>query len=99
MHFHYSGSYSVQQNVRIGDYACDIMALSRIDQIDYLFDVKYWPQMPSPYAVQRAISKFKELRTSYETNAQRNCKCILMIVTQNDLKDRMREYRRYHTKR
>lgn len=36
----FSRSYNVQQNVKVGNFAYDIIATSKIDNIDYLYEIK-----------------------------------------------------------
>lgn len=87
----HSRAYDVQQNVKLNNYACDILAVSKIDKIDYLFEIKYWANMPNPALFHRVMTRTDEMRTSYESQSQRNCKSILMIVTVDGMKEELKE--------
>lgn len=87
----YSRAYDVQQNVKLNNYACDILAVSTIDKIDYLFEIKYWTNVPNPALFHRVMARTDEMRTSYESQSQRNCKSILMIVTVDGMKEELED--------
>ena len=76
----------------MNNYACDILAVSKIDKIDYLFEIKYWTNKPSPALFHRVMARANEMRISYESQTQRNCKSILMIVTVDGMKEEFKEY-------
>jgi len=88
----HSRSYTVQQNVRLDNYACDIIAASKIDRIDYLFEIKYWTRVPNSPLLSRVVKRMEDMKTTYETMSQRNCKCILMIVTLVEMKAEIQSY-------
>lgn len=88
----HSRAYDVQQNVKLNDYACDILAVSKIDKIDYLFEIKYWRNIPNLPLLHRAMTRTDEMRASYESQSERNCKSILMIVTVDGMKEELKEY-------
>lgn len=87
----HSRAYDVQQNVKLNNYACDILAVSKIDKIDYLFEIKYWANMPNTALFHRVMTRTDEMRTSYESQSHRNCKSILMIVTVDGMKEELKE--------
>lgn len=87
IHKQHSRAYDVQQNVKLSNYACDIIAVSKIDRIDYIFEVKYWINTPSSVLFYHVVNRMNEMKAAYETQSQRNCKCILMIVTLDEMKD------------
>lgn len=72
--------YSVQQNVKIKDYACDILAVSKIDRFDYIFEVKYWTKIPCKQILDRVSNRLKEMSVEYEKKFSRNNRCILMNI-------------------
>ncbi len=87
----HSRAYDIQQNVKLNNYACDVLAVSKIDKIDYLFEIKYWTSVPSTVLLHRVVIRMNEMRTSYESQFKRNCKCILMIVTVDQIKESIKE--------
>lgn len=87
----HSRAYDIQQNVKLNNYACDILAVSKIDKIDYLFEIKYWINIPNLALFHRVIARTDEMRASYESQSQRNCKAILMIVTVDGMKEKIKE--------
>lgn len=89
----HSRSYAIQQNIKLENYACDILAVSKIDRIDYIFEIKYWTSIPtSPSLFDRVTKRLEDMKKTYETMSQRNCKCILMIVTLEEKKTRIQAY-------
>lgn len=72
--------------MNLSNYACDIPAVFKIDKINYLFEIKYWPNVPSSALIHRLFNLTAEMRAAYESQSQRNCKCILMIVTVDEMK-------------
>lgn len=82
----YSRKYYVQQNIKFGKYDCDILATSRNDNIDYLFEIKYWTQVPSIATLNRVMKRTKDMGIAYETTIHRNFRSILMVVTIDELK-------------
>ncbi|MDO4972678.1 MAG: hypothetical protein Q4E38_00570 [Eubacteriales bacterium] len=87
----HSRSYNIQQNIRVDNYACDILAVSQIDRIDYLFEIKYWTSFPSAALLNRVVKRMEDLRLAYETKSQRLSKSILMIVTLDENKSSLQE--------
>ncbi len=88
----YSMDYDIHQNIRINNHDCDIIAISKKNKIDYLFEVKYWNKIPSSVLLLRAMTLIDELNISYESNSNRKCKCVLMIVTIDEIKEKLKEF-------
>ena len=88
----YSRNYNVQQNVKIDSYGCDILAISKKNEMDYLFEIKYWIRYPSISLFHRVARRMEEMKTIYESKTQRNCKCILMIVTLDENKEDIQNF-------
>lgn len=88
----YSRNYDVQQNVKIDSYGCDILAISKKNEMDYLFEIKYWIRYPSISFFYRVARRMDEMKAIYESKTQRNCKCILMIVTLDENKEDIQNF-------
>lgn len=87
-----SRNYDVQQNVKIDSYGCDILAISKKNEMDYLFEIKYWIRYPSISFFYRVARRMDEMKAIYESKTQRNCKCILMIVTLDENKEDIQNF-------
>lgn len=87
----HSRAYDVQQNVKLNNYACDIIAVSKIDKVDYLFEIKYWTNIPNSALLNHVITRANDARIFYQSQSQRNCKVVLMIVTVDEMKEKLEE--------
>lgn len=85
----YYRSYDVQQNVKVEKSAYDVLAISKFDNIDYLFEVKYWANNLDKSLFYRVAERMESMKIEYESISQRKCKCVLMIVTANEAKERI----------
>ena len=88
----HSIGYSVQPNVKVKNYAFDIVAVSKIDKTDYIFEVKYWTKLPNIPLLNHVSKRITNMCVEYEQMSNRNGKCILMIVTLEDLKDEVLQF-------
>lgn len=84
--------YNIQQNIRVGNYACDILATSRYDKIDYLFEIKYWTKLPTYILFNRVTRRLEEMISAYLTANDRSCKGILMIITTEETKTNLQSF-------
>lgn len=84
--------YLVRQNVKIMNYEFDIVASSIHDNIDLLYEIKYWRGAVSKSSIYSTIKRLNDSIIAYETHAKRNCRCILMIVSPtNEISNEIRE--------
>lgn len=88
----FSSNYDIQQNVKFGKYCCDIVAVSKIDRIDYIFEIKHWNRRPTLSLFYKLIERMKVMKTDYKNISHRDCKCILMIITIEECKEDMQVY-------
>lgn len=88
----HSRGYDVQQNVKLDSYGCDILAISKNNEMDYLFEIKYWIRFPSISLFHRVARRMEEMKNIYESKSQRNCECILMIVTLEETKEDIQNF-------
>ena len=87
-----SRSYTVQQNVKVGNFAYDIIATSKIDNIDYLYEIKYWPSEPSMSSWMRTLKRVESAGISYETIMHRNFRSVILIITTEESYERVQSF-------
>ena len=73
-----------------------MIATSKIDKIDYLYEIKYWPSPLSISSWVRTLERVESAGISYETMMQRNFRIILMIVTSNEYYETFQEFYNAH---
>lgn len=88
----YSKNYDVQQNVKLDSCGCDILAISKNNEMDYLFEIKYWIRYQSISLLHMIARRMKDMKTIYESKSQRDCKCTLMIVTLEETKEDIQNF-------
>lgn len=86
----YSKKYHLKQNVRIGRFNYDFIAVSKRDNVDILFEVKYWHQIPSTYLTNNLALKVLSAGQNYETETHRNSHSIIIIVVPKQHLERMK---------
>ena len=78
-------SYKVLQNVRVGSREYDIVATSKKDNIDLLYEVKYYFRGATNSLLDAAIARTQSMGADYETITHRNWRSILLIVIPDEL--------------
>lgn len=73
--------YSVRQNVKINHMEYDIVARSKFDNLDSLYEIKYWTKVPSCKKFQNVIRALEERGIKYENTMKRNFQNYLVIIT------------------
>lgn len=76
----YSRKYHLRKNVRIGSFDYDFIAVSKQDNIDIIFDVKYWNHIPDARITHNLAFKMLSAGRNYEAETNRNFKTIVIIV-------------------
>lgn len=76
--------YTIRQNVKIGDKAFDLIATSKLDNIDYIYEIKYWDNVPSKAKISQVIRRLIANGIYYENAARRNFRCVLLIVATDE---------------
>lgn len=86
-------NYIVSQNIRFGSREFDIVATSKRDNRDYLYEVKYWNNQRGVYrpAIEKTFSKIKESGIYYEMETRRNFKWTLLIVANTENLERLQK--------
>ena len=76
--------YEIHKNVKIGQYGYDIVAYSRKDNMDILYEIKYCNSIVLPSMLKRTCQRMCEAEAEYETYTHRNKRSILVIVSNNE---------------
>lgn len=77
----YSKRYILKRYLRIGKYEYDFIGISKKDNVDLIFEVKYWRQIPPTQILETTLQRLFASGKNYENNAHRNFKIILIIVS------------------
>jgi len=89
----YSKKYNLKRNLRIGKYEYDFIGISKKDNVDLIFEVKYWRKIHSRQILDTTLHRLFLSGEYYENIAYRNFKIILIIVSPkeeiNRIKNRM----------
>lgn len=76
-----SKNYKVQQNIRIGNNEYDIIAISKHNNIDFIYEVKYWSSERPTALITQTLNRLNEAGVNYEKNNHRNFRTKLLIVS------------------
>lgn len=79
-HSKYSREYQLKRNIRVGDYQYDFIGVSKHNNIDLIFEVKYWKTIPSKSTINKILFTLTKSGENYETIAHRNFNIKLMII-------------------
>lgn len=79
----YGKRYDLQNNVKIDNIEYDFIAVSKYDNIDIIFEVKYWRSLPASSAISNMLYRLTKAGINYENSAHRNFRLTLIIVTPN----------------
>lgn len=72
--------YHVQRNIKVADKEFDIVSKSKKDNLDILYEVKYWFNNVTKKRLQAVVVKEEEKGRIYETYLHRNCRNIVLLV-------------------
>lgn len=84
--------YNILQNVKVGNYEYDIIATSKYNNIDLLYEIKYWNNPVTKSTLVRFISKIEQHGVAYENTAHRNFRFIILIVYSADIPTETTDY-------
>ncbi len=87
----YSRKYHLKKHVRIGNWDYDFVAVSKKNDSDLLFEVKYWKQLPPTQITSSLLYKMFTAEKNYETETHRNIQSIIIIVTPKQNLEKMQE--------
>lgn len=91
--------YVIHQNIRIEGNEYDIIATSKKNNIDMLYEIKYWPDVVKDDTIERTLRKLLLNGISYESNLHRNWNFILFVVTSEKFisvyEEKLEKYKSY----
>ena len=87
----YARKYHLKKHVSIGKFDYDFVAVSKKDNIDLLFEVKYWNQLPPMHITSSLLSKVHAAGINYEREAHRNFRNIIIIVAPKQRLERLQD--------
>ena len=82
--------YRLERNIRLDRFSYDAIAVSERDNIDIIYEVKYWRRMSSLASVQSVLQHLESAGVNYERLRRRNFRCVLVIVMPDELIARAR---------
>ncbi len=78
----YAKKYSFERNIRMGKYSYDFIGVSKLDNIDLIFEIKYMKIAGgNSRRIYDVFERVYDSGVNYETIAHRNFRCIVVIVT------------------
>ena len=78
----FSHRYLLKQNLRIGRFEYDIIALSKRTKNDLIFEVKYWTiNTITDNRLKHLISNVNYMCENYKSVTNHNCESVIVIVT------------------
>lgn len=77
--------YDVQQNIRINRTDFDIIARAKYENIDYIYEVKYFSKGFHKAQIRDAAQQLLASGNEYAEVMARNCEAILLIVVPDEL--------------
>lgn len=83
--------YRLRRNVRIKDIAYDIIARSLKDNVDIIYDIKYWERIPSETSLNSIFKHLSIASYEYERNMHRNKRIVLVIVSDKNTLSKLKE--------
>ena len=83
-------AYFLRRNLRIGKYEYDGIAVSMTNNIDIIYEIKYWKDQPSETVLANTLKRLYNAGVNYEGLKHRNFHCILAVITSKDAIERMR---------
>lgn len=77
----FSHRYLLKQNLRIGRFEYDIIALSKRTKNDLIFEIKYWTvNTITNNRLEHLISNVKSMCDNYKSITNHNCESVIVIV-------------------
>lgn len=76
--------YKLHRNVKINKYEYDIVAYSRKDNVDIIYEIKCWERAVSESLLERTCAKMADAEIAYETYAHRNKRSVLVVVSNSE---------------
>lgn len=87
-----SKDYIVEQNVRIDNSIFDIVALSKKNKNDLIYEIKYYREKPDLHKYKYILDRLKKLKEVYEKSMNKTCKATLLIIIPSSSYERITRY-------
>ncbi len=81
---HIKRRYFFKRNLKIGKFEYDGIAISTKDNIDLIYEIKFWRQPRTAQMLRSSLEHLYKAGVNYEIVKQRNFRCILVIVTSKE---------------
>ena len=87
-----SKDYIVEQNVRIDNSIFDIVALSKKNKNDLIYEIKYYREKPDLHKYKYILDRLEKLKEVYEKSMNKTCKATLLIIIPSSSYERITRY-------
>ena len=91
-----SKGFEIKPNIKMGGYQYDIVAISKHDNIDYIYEIKYWPNESAAGRAGDVLRRLSESGVNYENSVGRNLRTKLIVVSEKEhiapIKKRLERY-------
>lgn len=87
-----SKDYIVEQNVRIDNSIFDIVALSKKNKNDLIYEIKYYREKPDLHKYKYILDRLKKSKEVYEKSMNKTCKATLLIIIPSSSYERITRY-------
>ena len=87
-----SKDYIVEQNVRIYNSIFDIVALSKKNKDDLIYEIKYYREKPDLHKYKYILDRLEKLKEVYEKSMNKTCKPTLLIIIPSSSYERITRY-------
>ena len=84
-------NYQIRQDVKLDKFEYDIIARSRVDNIDIIYEIKYWDKAVSQTLLERTCARMEAAEVVYENLMHRNKRSVLVIVSNTAAIERMKK--------
>ena len=87
-----SKDYIVEQNVRIDNSIFDMVALSKKNKNDLIYEIKYYREEPDLHKYKYILDRLEKLKEVYEKSMNKTCKATLLIIIPSSSYERITRY-------
>ena len=84
-------NYQIRRNVKLDKFEYDIIARSRVDNIDIIYEIKHWDKAVPQTLLDRTCVRMEAAEVVYENLMHRNKRSILVIISNAAAIDRMKK--------
>lgn len=84
-------NYQIRRNVKLDKFEYDIIARSRVDNIDIIYEIKHWDKAVPQTLLDRTCVRMEAAEVVYENLMHRNKRSILVTISNAAAIDRMKK--------